>query len=170
MRSFAEIRKVNLDLIQKAISILLDNPHLSNREVASQLGVDEGSIRYWKKLPIWGQERQKLINDRAELMELNKAQQRIEYRENLETQQQQLKYLREQIHQTTTRSLGISTQVYVAACAMDDSINACEIATKAGAHTQAKVAIDGVKSIMLINEHLHQISILIEYFEGLGDD
>ncbi|MGL4502640.1 MAG: winged helix-turn-helix transcriptional regulator, partial [Planktothrix sp.] len=49
MRSFAEIRKVNLDLIQKAISILLDNPHLSNREVASQLGVDEGSIRYWKK-------------------------------------------------------------------------------------------------------------------------
>jgi hypothetical protein len=50
---------------------------------------------------------------------------------------------------------------------MDDSLESCSMATKAGAHTQAKVAIDGVKSIMAVDEHLYQIHVLIEYFEGL---
>lgn len=147
--------------------MLLDTPNLSNRELASNIGVDEGSIRYWKKQTFWEQERQKLIGERAEAMGLKDEQQRAEYRENLKTQQQHLKILRELIHQNTIRSLRISTRVYAAASAMDDSLAACELCTKSGAHTQAKAAIQGVNSIMAINDHISQIHVLIEYFEGL---
>ena len=95
---------------------------------------------------------------------------RAEYRESLEIQQQQLKILRELIHQNTIRSLRISTQVYAQASAMDDSLASCELCTKSGAHTQAKAAIQGVNSIMAINDHISQIHILIEYFEGLEEE
>ena len=169
---FARLNKIKnfrLDLVQKAIRLLLDNPDLSSREVARKIGVSEFTIRYWKKQSFWEVERQKLINDRAEAMGIKDEQHRAEYRESLKTQQQHLKILRELIHQNTTRSLRISTQVYAMASMMDDSLEACSMATKAGAHTQAKAATEGIKSIMAINDHLYQIHVLIEYFEGLED-
>ena len=143
---------------------------MSSREVARQIGVSEFTIRYWKKQTIWEQERQKLIGERAEAMGIKDEKNRAEYRESLEIQQQQLKILRELIHQNTIRSLRISTQVYAQASAMDDSLAACELCTKSGAHTQAKAAIQGVNSIMAINDHISQIHILIEYFEGLEEE
>ena len=148
----------------------MDNPDLSSREVARKIGVSEFTIRYWKKQSFWEVERQKLINDRAEAMGIKDEKNRAEYRESLEIQQQQLKILRELIHQNTIRSLRISTQVYAQASAMDDSLAACELCTKSGAHTQAKAAIQGVNSIMAINDHISQIHILIEYFEGLEEE
>lgn len=143
---------------------------MSSREVARKIGVSEFTIRYWKKQSFWEVERQKLINDRAEAMGIKDEKNRAEYRESLEIQQQQLKILRELIHQNTIRSLRISTQVYAQASAMDDSLAACELCTKSGAHTQAKAAIQGVNSIMAINDHISQIHILIEYFEGLEEE
>ena len=148
----------------------MDNPDLSSREVARKIGVSEFTIRYWKKQSFWEVERQKLINDRAEAMGIKDEQQRADYKENLKTQQQHLKILRELIHKNTTRSLRISTQVYAQASAMDDSLKACSMATKAGAHTQAKAATEGVKSIMAVDDHLYQIHVLIEYFEKLESD
>lgn len=102
-------------------------------------------------------------------MELNKAQQRAEYKQNLERQQQHLEILMEQIYANSMRALNISNKVYATACLMDDSLAACEMAIKAGAHIQAKTAIQGISTYIAMMNHLYQFHILIEYFEGLEE-
>ena len=150
--------------------MLLDNPDKSNREVARQIGVSEPSIRYWKKQSFWEQERQKLINDRAELMELDKAQQRREYKENLEKQRQHLEILMEQVFANSMRAITLSNKVYATACLMDDPIKSCSMALKSGAHIQAKAAMQGVTAYIAISDHLYQFHVLIEYFEKLEEE
>ena len=172
MRYFAllKIKTFKLDLIREAIKLLLENPGLSNREVARQIGVSEPSIRYWKKHPIWTEERQKLINDHAEIMELNKAQQRREYKENLEKQRRNLEILMDQVFANSMRAIALSNKVYANCCLMDDPLKACAIAIKSGAHIQAKIAMQGVTAYIAIMNHLYQFHILIEYFEGLEEE
>ena len=102
-------------------------------------------------------------------MELNKAQQRREYKENLEKQRQNLEILMEQIFANSMRAINISNKVYATACLMDDPLKACSVAVKSGAHIQAKAAMQGVTAYINIMNHLHQFHILIEYFEGLED-
>ena len=148
----------------------MDNPDLSNREVARQIGVSEPSIRYWKKQPFWQQERQKLINDHAEIMQLNKAQQRREYKETLEKQRQHLEILLEQIYANSIRAINLSNKVYATCLLMNDPIKACSIAIKSGAHIQAKAAMQGVTAYIAITDHLYQFHVLIEYFEGLEEE
>jgi transposase-like protein len=165
-----KIKTFRLDLIREAIKLLIDNPGLSNREIARQIGVSEPSIRYWKKHPIWQQERQKLINDHAEMMELNKAEQRLAYKENLEKQRQHLEILMEQVFANSMRAINISNRVYATACMMDDPLKACAVAIKSGAHTQAKAAMQGITAYIAISDHLYQFHVLIEYFEGLEEE
>jgi hypothetical protein len=168
--SLCVIKNFRLDLIREAIKLLLDNPDLSNREVARQIGVSETTIRYWKKHPIWTEERQKLINERAEIIELNKAEKRAEYKENLEKQRQHLEILMEQIFANSMRAINLSNKVYANCCLMDDALKACSVAIKSGAHTQAKVAMQGVTAYIAIMNHLYQFHILIEYFENLEEE
>ena len=172
MRRFAllKIKTFRLDLIREAIKLLLDNPDLSNREVARQIGTSEPSIRYWKKQPFWEQERQKLINDHAEIMELNKVEQRREYKENLEKQRQHLEILMEQVFANSIRAINLSNKVYATCLLMDDSLKACAMAIKSGAHTQAKAAMQGVLTYIAISDHLYQFHVLIEYFEKLEEE
>ena len=168
--SLCVIKNFRLDLIREAIKLLLENPDLSNREIARQIGVSEPSIRYWKKHPIWTEERQKLINDHAEIMELNKAQQRREYKENLEKQRRNLEILMDQVFANSMRAIALSNKVYANCCLMDDPLKACAIAIKSGAHIQAKIAMQGVTAYIAIMNHLYQFHILIEYFEGLEEE
>jgi hypothetical protein len=148
----------------------LDNPDLSSREIARQIGVSEFTIRYWKKSPIWEQERQKLINAHAELMELNKVEQRREYKETLEKQRRNLEILLDQVFANSMRAINISNRVYANCLLMDDPIKACSMALKSGAHIQAKAAMQGVSTYIAISDHLYQFHILIEYFEGLEEE
>ena len=147
----------------------MDNPDISNREIARQIGVSEPSIRYWKKSPIWTEERQKLVDERAEAIGLKDAQERAEYREKLKKQEQNLEILLDQIFANSMRAINISNKVYATACLMDDPLKACSVAVKSGAHIQAKAAMQGVTAYINIMNHLHQFHILIEYFEGLED-
>ncbi|HEY9864523.1 MAG TPA: hypothetical protein V6D21_10150 [Candidatus Obscuribacterales bacterium] len=167
--TITDIKRLNVDLIREAIKTLLDSPQITNIELGRQLGVSERVIRYWKKLPIWEQERQKLINDRAEAMGLNDRQQRREYRENLEKQQRNLEILMDQIFANSMRAITLSNKVYANCCMMDDPLKACAIAVKSGAHIQAKVALQGVSAYIAIMNHLYQFHVLIEYFEGLEE-
>ena len=163
------IKKFRLDLIREAIKLLLDNPHLSNREIARQIGVSEPSIRYWKKQPFWKQERQKLIDERAEAIGLKDAQEKAAYREKLKKQEQNLEILMDQVFANSMRAITLSNKVYANCCLMDDSLKACAIAVKSGAHIQAKAAMQGVTAYIAIMNHLYQLHVLIEYFEGLED-
>jgi hypothetical protein len=103
-------------------------------------------------------------------MELNKAEQRREYKENLEKQQQNLKILMDQIFANSMRAINISNKIYANCLLMDDPFKACSMAIKAGAHTQAKAAIQGISAYIAIMNHLYQFHILIEYFEGLEEE
>ncbi|WP_242049115.1 hypothetical protein [Planktothrix sp. FACHB-1365] len=53
---------------------------------------------------------------------------------------------------------------------MNDALKACGMLTKAGAHTHGKQALDGIKTIMAVDEHLYQFHVLIEYFENLEEE
>ena len=171
MRYFAllKIKTFKLDLIREAIKLLLDNPGLSNREIARQIGVSETTIRYWKNNPIWDIERQKLIDERAEAIGLKDAQERAAYREKLKKQEQNLEILLDQIFANSMRAIALSNKVYANCCVMDDPLKACSVAIKSGAHIQAKVAMQGVTAYIAIMNHLHQFHVLIEYFEGLEE-
>jgi hypothetical protein len=103
-------------------------------------------------------------------MELNKAEQRREYKETLEKQRQHLEILLDQIFANSMRAINISNKVYATACLMDDPLKACAMAIKSGAHIQAKVAMQGVTAYIAIMNHLYQFHILIEYFEGLEEE
>jgi hypothetical protein len=168
--TITDIKRLNVDLIREAIKTLLDSPQITNIELGRQLGVSERVIRYWKKLPFWQSERQKLINDRAELMELDKAEQRLAYKENLEKQRQYLEILMEQVFANSMRAITISNKVYANCCMMDDPLKACAVAVKSGAHIQAKAAMQGVSTYIAITDHLYQFHVLIEYFEGLEEE
>ena len=172
MRYFAllKIKTFKLDLIREAIKLLLENPDLSNREVARQIGVSETTIRYWKNNPIWDIERQKLIDERAEAIGLKDAQERAAYREKLKKQEQNLEILLDQIFANSMRAIALSNKVYANCCIMDDPLKACSVAIKSGAHIQAKVAMQGVTAYIAIMNHLHQFHVLIEYFEGLEEE
>jgi hypothetical protein len=102
-------------------------------------------------------------------MELNKAQQRREYKETLEKQRQHLEILLDQVFANSMRAINISNKVYATACLMDDPLKACAVAIKSGAHIQAKAAMQGVLAYIAISDHLYQFHILIEYFEGLEE-
>ncbi|MBE9144905.1 hypothetical protein [Planktothrix mougeotii] len=133
------------------------------------MGVSERVIRYWKKHPAWQQERQKLINDRAEAMGLKDKQEREEYREKLKKQRQHLEILMEQVYANAMRALNISNQVLARTSTMNDPLKACSIALKSGAHIQSKASIQGITAYIDIMNHLYQVHILIEYFEGLEE-
>ena len=132
--------------------------------------MSENAIRNWKKQPFWQQERQKLINDHAEIMQLNKAQQRREYKETLEKQRQHLEILLEQIYANSMRAINISNRVYANCLLMNDPIKACSMALKSGAHIQAKAAMQGITAYVAISDHLYQFHVLIEYFENLEEE
>ena len=168
--TITDIKRLNVDLIREAIKTLLDSPQITNIELGRQLGVSERVIRYWKKLPLWQSERQKLVDERAEAMGLNDRQQRAAYKETLEKQRQHLEILMEQVFANSMRAITISNKVYANCLLMDDPIKACSMALKSGAHIQAKAAMQGVLTYIAISDHLYQFHILIEYFEKLEEE
>ena len=111
-----------------------------------------------------------MIEERAEAIGLKDAQERAAYREKLKKQEQNLEILLDQIFANSMRAIALSNKVYANCVLMDDSLKACSVAIKSGAHIQAKVAMQGVTAYIAIMNHLHQFHILIEYFEKLEEE
>ena len=102
-------------------------------------------------------------------MGLNDRQQRAAYREKLKKQEQNLEILLDQIFANSMRAINISNKVYANCVLMDDPLKACSVAIKSGAHIQAKAAMQSVTAYIAVCNHLYQLHVLIEYFEGLED-
>lgn len=132
--------------------------------------MSERVIRYWKKLPVWETERQKLINYRAEAVGLNNAQERAAYREKLKKQEQHLEILLDQVFALSMRAINLSNKVLATCLLMDDPLKASSMAIKAGAHIQTRTAVQGIRAYLAIIDHLYQFHVLIEYFEGLEEE
>jgi len=75
----------------------------------------------------------------------------------------------DQIYANSMRAITLSNKVLAAGCLMDDSLKACAMVVKSGALKHAKAALDGVSAYINICNHLYQLHVLIEYFEGLED-
>ena len=131
--------------------------------------MSETTIRYWKKHPIWEQERQKLVDERAEAVGLKDARERAAYKENLEKQRRNLEILMEQIFANSMRAIALSNKVLSAGCLMDDPTKACLMVVRSGALKHAKAAFDGCSAYINICNHLYQFHVLIEYFENLEE-
>ncbi|WP_407676158.1 winged helix-turn-helix transcriptional regulator [Planktothrix mougeotii] len=152
------------------MKLLIDNPSLSNREIAKQLNVTEATIRYWKKQSFWEVERVKMLDDMAEALNLKDERRREEFKESIREGRRKLAILREQIYANTARSINISSKAYATASMMNDALKACGMLTKAGAHTHGKQALDGIKTIMAVDEHLYQFDLLIDLMDRQDED
>ena len=111
-----------------------------------------------------------MLDDMAEALKLKDEQRREEFKESIREGRRKLEILREEIYANTARSINISSKAYATASMMQDSIKACGTLTKAGAHTQAKQALDGIKAIMAIDEHLYQFDLLINFMDRQDED
>ena len=100
-------------------------------------------------------------------MGLKEKQAREEYREKLEKQQQNLEILMEQIYANTMRAMNLSNKAMAMASMMDDPLKACSMIAKSGALKHSKAAIEGATAYIAIMNHLYQMHVVIEYFEGL---
>ena len=67
------------------------------------------------------------------------------------------------------RAIALSNKVLSAGVLMDDPTKACLMVVKSGALKHAKAAFDGCSAYINICNHLYQLHVLIEYFEGLED-
>jgi len=110
------------------------------------------------------------MNDMAEALKLRDEKRRQEFKENIRKDRRNLEIFREQIYANTARSINISSKAYATASMMSDALKACGMLTKAGAHTHAKQALEGIKAIMAIDEHLYQFDLLIDYMDSRDDD
>jgi len=110
------------------------------------------------------------MDEMAEEIGLRDEKRRQEFKENIRKDRRNLEILREKIYANTARSINISSKAYATASMMNDALKACGMLTKAGAHTQAKQALEGIKTIMAIDEHLYQFDLLINYMDSRDDD
>jgi transposase-like protein len=167
---FVFIRKINFELVKKAIQLILDNPSISNLEIAKQLGINEGTVRHWKKQLFWEVERQKMIDDRAEITQELIAENRSKYLKDLRESQNILNKFVDGVKSNAALSLSLANAAYSQVLTLDDTLDGCYQATKAGIHIQSRNAREGMTALIGIYDQLYQISLLIEYFEKLDDD
>ncbi len=127
-------------------------------------------IRYWKKHPIWEETKTRIIYKRAEVLGAMSEQEKIELREKLLERQREIDIFRNALKENTAQCFKVTNQAYRDLTKDNDAVKACAKATKSGIHVQSKNAMDGLKTIMLIDEHSYQLSIIIENFDDSGED
>jgi hypothetical protein len=68
------------------------------------------------------------------------------------------------------RAIALSNKVLAIGCLMESPTAACAMVVKSGALKHAQVAFNGVRAYIAICNHLYQLHVLIEYFEGLEEE
>lgn len=143
---------------------------MSNCEIAKQIGVCESSIRQWKKHPVWEETKAKILHQYAEVLEPMSEQEKNEFREKLQERQRELEIFRNALKENTAQCFKVTNQAYRDLGRYRDPIKACSDATRSGIHIQSKNAMDGLRTMMLIDEHTYQLNVIIENFQELDLD
>lgn len=152
------------------MEFFLDNPWVNNVDLAKKVGVSERAVRHWKKHPIWEEIKTKVLLKRAEVLGAMSEQEKTELREKLLERQREIDIFRNALKDNTAQCFKVTNQAYRDLAKDQDAVKACAKATKSGVHVQSKNAMDGLKTIMLIDEHSYQLSIIIENFDDSEDD
>lgn len=125
----------------------------------------ERAVRHWKKHPIWEEIKIKVLTKRAEVFHPMSEQERNEFREKLQERQRELEIFRNALKDNTAQCFKITNQAYRDLSKHRDSVKACSDATRSGIHIQSKNAMDGLRTMMLIDEHTYQLNVIIENFQ-----
>lgn len=161
------IKKIDIELARKAIQILIDKSDLSNRKVANQVGVDEGTVRYWKKHPFWEEEKQKILSDRQEVIKKMIETNQEEYIQELKQEHEDLKKLRNAAKTMSVLYYKMANNTLTQLTAERDAVKASGKASKSGVNKHSDSAIKAAEAIARLNEQIYQIGMLVSHLEKI---
>lgn len=164
------IKKVDLNLLREAIKIFIDKPDLSNRRVANQLGIDEGTIRKWKKLPIWEEEKQKILSDRAEALKKVIEANPQKYIEEFEKELEDLKKLRDAQKNLAALYFKLSSSTLTDVMATKKGVKASSEAYKSGVNKHSDSAARAANSVIQFNENIYQLGAILEHLAKMENE
>lgn len=146
---------------------MLDNPQLSFRKVGEQIGVSDAAVRYWKKLPIWEEQRQLILIERAEVLRRRMQEKGEEDQQELEERRKKLRAIASGLEAIAAHSINTSGTAYKQASRSDDAIKACSKLSKSGVDRVARTGIETVKALIQIYDQLDQTKVLAEYYQKI---
>ncbi len=167
--SYSVINTFKLDLIHQAIKILIDNPYLSNREVARRVGKSEKSIRYWKQQPFWETEKQKILSDRAEVLKKVIETNPQKYVEEFEKELEDLKKLRDAQKSLAALYFKLSSSTLTDVMATKKGVKASSEAYKSGVNKHSDSAARAANSVIQFNENIYQLGAILEELKKLEE-
>lgn len=158
--------KNKAELMNQAILLCIDEPDISNSEVARQIGVSEGVIRQWKKNPKWEEQREKMIAVHKEAVKKTIASQADDYIKRMDEQQKKLEIFRNAVESSAAKTLQIANSAANKLLLNPNPIAACDEATRIGIHTQLKAATETLKALESIYDKLNQYDVIKEFIKN----
>jgi len=170
LRKYCEINQSQLEIVTNAITIFLDNPHFSNREVARQIGVSEGIIRYWKKQSYWKELENKIKRERVEALKFMTKNQE-EYIKKLERRIATLEKFEGGVEATAARLLKTANDSLLELSKNKSPTKACSEAVKNGTVIVSEKGIKAVESVTRLYKDLYEFDLILNFLrEDDGDE
>lgn len=157
--------KSNHDILDKAIELFEKNPDITNHECAIAIGVNESTIRYWKKNPLWKKRKQEIQETLGRVLQKKIEKEENKYLKKLEEQQKELEIIRDAAKFTAMQAIRLANKAYTELSRESDAVIACSKGSNAGVHLHLKQGIDAISKIMSVNEQIHQFEIMRDYLE-----
>lgn len=152
--------------MMEAIRIFADNPHLSNREVARQLGVSESTVRAWKKQSVWHEESERIAEERLEMTLEVLQEERDKFKQELRQEFADLKKLRDAAKTNAALFFKMSNNALrELTTSTSDFTRASSKAVKSGVNKHSESAIKAAEAVARLDEKIYQVDILLEHFE-----
>ena len=157
--------KANREVLDQAIEIFDRNPNISNYDCANLLGVNESTIRYWKKHPLWEKRKQEIQETMGRVLQKKIEKEENKYLKKLEEQQKELEIIRDAAKFTAMQAIRLANKAYAELSRESDAVIACSKGSNAGVHLHLKQGIDAISKIMSVNDQIHQFEIMRDYLE-----
>lgn len=150
----------------EAIRLFADYPHLSNREVARQLGVSESTVRAWKKQSVWHEESERIAEERLEMTLEVLEEERDKFKQELRQEFADLKKIRDAVKTNAALFLKISNNALrELTTSTSDFTRASSKAVKSGVNKHSESAIKAAEAVARLDDKIYQVEILLEHFE-----
>jgi transposase-like protein len=150
--------------------VFIDNPRLSNREVARRIGIHESRIRYWKKQPYWETEKQKFVEQKREILKEVMAQDKEEQIEIMRKRRKDLEAMTEGAKAIAAHLMGITNKTCIAMSKESDPVKACSKTIKAGVPSLTRSVSESVRTFVSLNRELYEFETILDHYENDESD